>query len=122
MITVLVALAGGAGAVTRFVVDGVVARHNRLSLPLGTLVINVTGSFLLGILTGLVLAHPGLSELKMVLGTGFAGGYTTFSTASVEAARLVMRDGVLESRAAVVHALGMLVAGLAAAFLGMLVV
>lgn len=122
MITVLVALGGGAGAATRFIVDGVVARHNRLSMPLGTFVINVTGSFLLGILTGLVLAHPGLSELKMVLGTGFAGGYTTFSTASVEAARLVMRDGVLESQATVVHALGMLVSGLVAAFLGMLIV
>lgn len=122
MITLLVALAGGAGAVTRFVVDGVVARHNRFDIPLGTFVINVTGSFLLGILTGLVLAHPGLSELKAVLGTGFAGGYTTFSTASVEAARLVMRDGVGESRATLLHALGMLVAGLAAALLGMLVV
>ena len=50
MITLLVALAGGAGAVVRAVVDGVVARHNRLSMPLGTFVINVTGSFLLGVL------------------------------------------------------------------------
>lgn len=122
MITLLVALAGGAGAVVRFVVDGVVARHNRLSMPLGTFVINVTGSFLLGVLTGLVLAHPGLGEVKTVLGTGFAGGYTTFSTASVEGARLALRDGVWASRATLVHALGMLVSGMAAAMLGILIV
>lgn len=118
MITLLMALAGGAGAAARFVVDGAVSRWNRWTMPLGTVVINVTGSFLLGFLTGLALKNSAFSELKYVLGTGFAGGYTTFSTASVEGARMALRDGVWESAKTVVHAGSMLVVGMLAAFLG----
>ena len=117
MIGVLLALAGGLGAVTRFVVDGVVARHNRLPFPLGTVVINVSGALLLGALTGLVMRHAGLADLKVVLGTGFLGGYTTFSTASVEAVRLA--SGPRPAVEAVLHAVGMAVLGLAAAGLGL---
>lgn len=96
MTTLLIALAGGAGAVTRFVADGAIARHNRWRVPLGTFVINVTGSFLLGLLTGLFVLSPADSSgatLKAVLGTGFCGGYTTFSTASVESVRLWLAEG-----------------------------
>ena len=117
MIGVLLALAGGLGAVTRFVVDGVVARHNRLPFPLGTVVINVSGALLLGALTGLVMRHAGLADLKVVLGTGFLGGYTTFSTASVEAVRLA--TGSRPAVEAVLHAVGMALLGLAAAGLGL---
>ncbi|MDQ7992754.1 MAG: CrcB family protein [Propionicimonas sp.] len=114
MTPLLVALAGGLGAAARFTVDGWVARANRTGLPLGTVVINVTGSFLLGLLTGWLLTGAA-GDVGAVLGTGFLGGYTTFSTASVEAARL-LRAG--RGWAALVHAGGMLVAGLAAAALG----
>jgi len=51
-------------------------------------VINVTGSALLGVLAGLVLFHGAPHELQAILGTGFCGGYTTFSTASFEVVRL----------------------------------
>ena len=51
-------------------------------MPLGTLVINVTGSFLLGLLTALTVGHAGLADLQTVLGVGLLGGYTTFSAAS----------------------------------------
>jgi len=112
---VLVALAGGLGAVTRFLVDARVARANRSGLPLGTVVVNVTGSFLLGLLTGWLVTGPA-GPTGAILGTGFLGGYTTFSTAAVEAARLV-RAG--RGWGALGHAGGMLVAGLAAAALGM---
>ena len=117
MTALLVALAGGLGAATRFVLDGAIARRNPYRLPLGTVIINITGSLLLGLLTGAFLAHGGSSEVKLVLGTGFLGGYTTFSTASVEAVRLA--TGTRSLALAVAHALGMLIASLAAAGLGL---
>lgn len=118
MIALLVALAGGAGSATRFVVDGLVHDRNRTGFPLGTPVINVTGSFLLGLLTGWAVAHGGVlgPELRAVLGTGFLGGYTTFSTSSVETARLA-RAG--RWRAAALHGLGQLGVALGAAGLGL---
>ena len=87
-VLVLLALAGGAGAVLRFVLDGVVSTRNRTRLPLGTVVINLTGSFVLGAVTGLALVHLVPGPLRLIVGTGFLGGYTTLSAASVEAARL----------------------------------
>ncbi|MBW8871555.1 MAG: chromosome condensation protein CrcB, partial [Leifsonia sp.] len=52
-----VAAAGGLGAVARLVFDGVLRSRVRVGFPLGTTIINVTGSFLLGLVTGLALAH-----------------------------------------------------------------
>ncbi len=114
-----VALAGGIGAMLRFVVDGVIARRRHRRLPVGTLVINVTGSFVLGLLTALALDHAGLSEWKTVLGTGMMGGYTTFSTASVEAVNLAMADGSRAVAGAATHATAMLVASMLATWLGL---
>ena len=88
---VALALAGGAGAASRFLVDGFLRRRTRGSLPWATIVINLTGSFCLGLFTGLVagglLPRPWLP----VVGTGFLGGYTTFSTASFETVRLLQQ-------------------------------
>ncbi|MFH5878242.1 fluoride efflux transporter CrcB [Arthrobacter sp. NA-172] len=89
MTLLLIALAGGAGAAARFVVDGVVRSWARTALPLGTIFINVSGSLLMGILAGLVMAHQAPESLQLIAGTGFLGGYTTFSTASLETVRLV---------------------------------
>ena len=83
-----VGAAGSVGAVSRFGLDSVVKQHRPSSLPLGTIVINLTGSFLLGLLTGLVVFHGAPSRLTLVAGTGFCGGYTTFSTSSFETVRL----------------------------------
>ena len=117
MITLLVALAGGLGAATRFLVDSWVATRLRSSLPAGTVVVNVSGSLVLGMLVGWAMRHGGAAEeVKAVLGTGFLGGYTTFSTASVEAARLV-RGG--RPTGALLHALLMVGLSLAAAGLGL---
>ena len=117
MTTLLIALAGGLGATARFVLDGVVARRNPFRFPLGTVVINVTGSLLLGLLTGAVVAYGGADQVELVIGTGFLGGYTTFSTASVEAVRLAAGTRALALSFA--HAVGMLVLSLAAAGLGL---
>lgn len=93
----LVALAGSLGAVSRFAVDGLIrSRSARLgwatTFPWATLVVNVTGSLLLGLLTGLVVFDGSPSLLALVLGTGFCGGYTTFSTTSIETLRLLQHQ------------------------------
>ena len=106
-----VALAGGLGAALRYVVDNAVPARVRERFPWGTQVVNLTGSFALGLLTGL-LSGDSLS----VLGVGLLGGYTTFSAASLEAVGLATdrRYG-----AALAHGLGMLVACVVAAALGL---
>jgi len=89
MTLLLLCVAGGAGALVRFVADGLIRTRLGRAFPWGTLIINVSGSLLLGVVTGVVLYHHGSSTTKLVLGTGFCGGYTTFSTASFETVRLV---------------------------------
>lgn len=89
MTPVWLALAGGLGAGTRFVLDGVLTARIRRGLPTATLIINVIGSFLLGLLTGWGADHR---TIRAVLGVGLLGGFTTFSTASVELVRLVRAE------------------------------
>ncbi|WP_120522964.1 fluoride efflux transporter CrcB [Arthrobacter celericrescens] len=115
MTVLLLGLAGGAGAVARFLVDGLVRARFRTALPWGTILINVSGSLLLGLLAGAVMRNHSLSSLQAVLGTGFLGGYTTFSTASVETVRLIQsgRTGL-----ALLNALGTMVAAVGAAAAG----
>lgn len=112
----LVAVCGGLGAMTRFVLDSALAARNRRPYPVGTLVINVSGSLLLGGLAGLAARlGPGADEVTAALGVGFLGGYTTFSTASVEVVRL----GRDERRASAVGlAVAMVLLSVAAAALG----
>jgi CrcB protein len=116
LLVLAVAAAGGVGAVARLVLDGLLRARVRIAYPLGTTVINVTGSLLLGLVTGLALAHGLPAEWRAVLGTGFLGGYTTFSTASYETVRLAQQR---RYRAALVNGVGMLVLALAAAGLGL---
>ncbi|MFD3443047.1 fluoride efflux transporter CrcB [Microbacteriaceae bacterium 4G12] len=113
---VLVALAGGVGAAARFVLDSVLRARIITRYPVGTAVINVSGSLLLGLVTGLAAGSLLSPELQVVLGTGLLGGYTTFSTASVETVRLV-RDG--RAAAALAHSVGLLVTCTASAALGL---
>lgn len=86
MTALLVGLCGAIGAVTRFLVDTSVRRLWRTRLPVATAMINVTGSLVLG---GAVAATAHNSTTALVIGAGFCGGYTTFSTAMVETASLV---------------------------------
>ncbi|WP_284975921.1 fluoride efflux transporter CrcB [Arthrobacter sp. efr-133-TYG-104] len=116
MTVVLLALAGGLGAIARFVVDGLLRAKVRTALPWPTILINISGSALLGFLAGLVMRGAAPQSLQLVLGTGLMGGYTTFSTASLETVRLVQsgRMGL-----ALVNALGSMIAGVLAAALGL---
>lgn len=88
MIILYIAIAGGIGAVSRFIADGLVRTLFGRAFPWGTVIINVTGSFLLGIVTG-VAAHGHPLDLTLIVGTGFCGGFTSFSTASFETVRLI---------------------------------
>ena len=75
---------GGLGAVLRFLVDGAVTRRFGRSFPIGTFVVNVSGSFVLGLLDGIVLPP----RAALLVGTGVIGSYTTFSTWMFETQRL----------------------------------
>ena len=116
VVVLLTVVAGGLGAVARFVLDGVGRGRSAATFPLGTALINVTGSFALGLVTGLVLAAVAPDPLRAVVGTGFLGGYTTFSTASYETVRLVEQR---RYGAAVANGLGTLVVTTGVAALGL---
>lgn len=108
------ALAGGLGAVVRLVVDGELRARWASPFPLATLVINLAGALVLGLLAGLV-AHGTSPDVRLVAGAGFCGGFTTFSTAMVESVRLLQQ----RRRALVAGYLAATVAGgLACAALG----
>lgn len=118
MITALLAaLAGGVGAATRYGVE--VALAGRLSHAWTRLmVINISGSILLGLLTGLAVERLLPADLQLILGSGLLGGYTTFSAASVATVTL------LEERrwpVSLASSLGMLLGSAAAAALGLVV-
>ncbi|MEZ0163375.1 CrcB family protein [Kineococcus sp. LSe6-4] len=112
---VLLTLAGGAGAAARYVLDGEVRARRPSQFPWGILLVNVLGSLLLGFLTGLVLtgADP---RWALVLGTGFCGGFTTFSTAVTDTVRLARGGSV---RLAAGNLLGNLAATVTAAAFGL---
>jgi CrcB protein len=105
-------IAGAIGAVSRYLVDGWVQGRVSGALPWGTFVINVSGSFILGLVTGLALYH-GLGRLPAtVIGAGFCGAFTTFSTFSYESVRLLERGAVVP---AATNSIGSVVVGLSAA-------
>jgi fluoride exporter len=104
----LVALAAGVGAVLRYLVDRAVPPNH---FPRGTIVVNTTGSFFLGLVTGAVSGHLGT-----VLSVGLLGGYTTLSTFAVETMALSERG---RGRAAALNVGLSAVLGLAAAAAGL---
>jgi CrcB protein len=110
----LLGLAGGLGAATRFAFAEWATERWQASFPLATLLINVTGAFALGLLT---TAASASAETRLLLGTGFLGGYTTFSTLSYDSHSL-FRSG--QTRAAWLNMLGSVALGVVAAALGLL--
>ncbi len=106
-----VGLLGGVGAVSRFLLDGAVARRVGRSFPFGTLAVNLSGAFVLGILVGATLS----TGANRLLGVGLLGAYTTFSTWALESHRL-SEDG--EGRLGAGNFLVSLVLGVCIAWLG----
>lgn len=111
LVWVGVVLFGGLGAVGRLLVDRAVTARMGGAFPYGTLVVNVSGSVLLGLVTGLALPH----DAALLAGTAVIGSYTTFSTWVFDAQRLTEQR---RGRAAVVDIVVSVVLGVAAAVLG----
>lgn len=108
---VLVLLCGGLGAVSRFAFDSLVQERVSSEFPLGTLVVNLGGSFVLGLLVGLQASR----ETLLLLGTATIGSYTTFSTWMLECQRPA-EDG--EPRLAWLNLAASLLAGFGCALAG----
>jgi fluoride exporter len=81
-------VAAAIGACARSLLDGFVQARVPSKFPWGTSVVNISGSFALGLITGLALYHGLSVDSRLVLGAGFCGAYTTFSTFSFETVRL----------------------------------
>lgn len=111
-----VSAASALGAVARYLLDKTIAARRAGKVPLGTMAINISGAFLLGLLTGLA-AHHGLPKAGLAaLGAGFCGAYTTFSTFSYETMRLVEEGSIAEAGTNIAVSLA---AGMAAAAAGL---
>jgi len=109
-----VVVIGGCGSVLRLLVDGAVGARLGRDFPFGTLVVNVSGAMILGLITGLAL---GTNE-ALLAGTAAVGSYTTFSTWMFESQRLAEER---QNRSAVLNVAVSLVLGVASAALGRLI-
>lgn len=116
---IFVGIGGVFGAISRYAISKVINEKTGSFFPVGTLVVNITGAFLLSFLLGLGFAHksPIGKDLELALTTGFLGAYTTFSTFSYETFQLI-QDG--EFFRALEYVLLSVILGLAAAWLGIL--
>jgi CrcB protein len=115
-VTLLLVFLGGAlGALTRYLVDRHIQQRYETVFPFGTLTINVTGSLILGVLLGLTVEAGLPHDVMLLLGTGFCGALTTFSTFGFETVRLLEDGSLLEAG---FNALGSLLLGTLAAIAG----
>ena len=116
ILAVAIGLAAAVGAACRYLVDQIVQHQHDQTFPWGTFVINVSGSLLLGLSTGLAL-HHGLPPVPTALiGVGFLGGYTTWSTYLWETLALAEAGALQEAAVNVVGSLAVGLAGAAAGF------
>jgi CrcB protein len=117
VIIVGLVVAGGCGAVLRYLVDRSVQRRVASDFPLGILLVNLTGCLVLGVLTGAALHHGLSATWVTVAGTGLVGAYTTFSTFTYDTVRLAENDqwafSVANVLVSVVVGVGAAAAGLA---------
>jgi CrcB protein len=113
---ILIAIGGALGANARYLVSVWSARRYGTGFPYGTLIVNLTGSFVLGFLAvaaaGLAFGH----EVQLLISIGFIGAYTTFSTFAFESFGLIRRRAYALATANVV---GSVLVGLALAWVGM---
>ena len=118
VIALLVCATGGLGAAIRLVLDGLIRTRIGSTYPFATSIINLTGSLLLGLLTGLASEHLLPEAWRIIAGTGLLGGYTTFSTASFDTVSLLEDRRYL---AATLNGLGALLICTGAAAAGLII-
>ena len=119
MTLLLVGAGGFFGAISRYLVDGWVSTATGGAFPWGTLVVNVTGSFVLGLLFAASVERGVLpAEIRAPVLIGFIGAYTTFSTLTLETWRLVENGSYV---LAIANIGGSLALGLAAVLAGLLI-
>lgn len=116
MRTLWVGVAGFFGAISRYLLGLAITRANPTQFPWHTLIINVTGSFVLGLLFAFMTERTHANAtLRIALTVGFLGAYTTFSTFSFETLDMLERGAVLE---AIAYVAGSVIPGIAAVWLG----
>ncbi|MGZ3332369.1 MAG: fluoride efflux transporter CrcB [Gemmatimonadaceae bacterium] len=116
MILFLIALGGAVGSALRYLIGGAIQRSSASGYPVGTMVVNVAGCFLIGVFVRYLLNMQTSAELRALLVVGFCGGFTTFSTFSFETVGLI--EGGEYARAAT-YIVGSVVLCLVATFAGM---
>ena len=117
MAYIIVFLGAGIGGALRHGINLAAARLFGFGFPFGTLIVNIVGSFLMGILAGYFAYRTGLSQhLRLFLTTGILGGFTTFSAFSLDAALLIERHNY---GMATTYVVGSVTASIAALFIGM---
>ncbi|MEP7021051.1 MAG: fluoride efflux transporter CrcB [Pseudonocardiales bacterium] len=119
MTVLLVFLGGALGAPLRYLTDRWVQAHHVLRFPLGTLVVNLVGCFVAGVIAGGVAQAGWSSDVQTLLGTGFCGGLTTYSTFSVETIELLQGRLTIRAGSYVAVSLGI---GIGLAALGWAIV
>jgi CrcB protein len=118
VLALVVGVVGAVGAVSRYLLDGFVQDRVSGPFPAGTLTVNLVGSFVLGLVTGFAVHHPALHFTATVVGAGFCGALTTWSTTAWETVRLA-EEG--EGRTALSQLAANLAGCLAVAGLGLAV-
>jgi CrcB protein len=113
----MVAAGGAIGAVARYLIGKAMGSQADSSVPWHTLFVNVTGAFILGLLIAVAARHGWPAWWRPFVAVGILGGYTTFSTFSIESVELILRG---HSATGLVYAFGSLAVGLIAAWLGLL--
>ncbi|MBQ7704656.1 MAG: fluoride efflux transporter CrcB [Selenomonadaceae bacterium] len=111
----LVFVGGGLGAMARYFVTTNLAGKLG-NFPLGTLTANILGSFLMGLVIGIIAGRSSLENARLLLAVGFLGGFTTFSSFSAETLTLIQNGQIFLAAANILISVA---AGLAACFAGL---
>ena len=112
----IVGLGGGAGSMLRYAIQKIFNVHSAAVFPTGTLLVNITGCFLIGILWGMVSRSLTWNEeMKLLLMTGFCGGFTTFSAFTLEGIGLLKEN---KTALFIIYLTSSVIGGLLATFIG----